>query len=47
MSDLGHREEIRVPGMSEPISQTRQVHEKLKHVADREKVNIARKECFG
>jgi 2-iminobutanoate/2-iminopropanoate deaminase len=102
MSDLGRREEIRVPGMSEPIShfthvvragrlvfvsgcvatdaagrtvggsdvvaQARQVHENLKrclaaagatfadvckvtvflkNVADREKVNIARKEYFG
>lgn len=102
MSDLGRREELRVPGMSEPIShfthvvrasrlvfvsgcvatdaagrtvggsdvvaQARQVHENLKrclaaagamfadvckvtvflkNVADREKVNIARKEYFG
>jgi 2-iminobutanoate/2-iminopropanoate deaminase len=102
MSDLGRREEIRVPGMSEPIShfthvvragrlvfvsgcvatdaegrtvgvddvvaQARQVHENLKkclaaagatfadvckvtvflkNVADREKVNIARREYFG
>ncbi len=102
MSDLGRREEIRVPGMSEPIShfthvvragrlvfvsgcvatdaegrtvggsdavaQARQVHENLKrclaaagatfadvckvtvflkNVADREKVNVARKEYFG
>jgi 2-iminobutanoate/2-iminopropanoate deaminase len=102
MSELGHREEIRVPGMSEPIShfthvvragrlvfvsgcvatdaegrtvgggdvvaQARQVHENLKkclaaagatfadvckvtvfltNVADREKVNIARREYFG
>jgi 2-iminobutanoate/2-iminopropanoate deaminase len=102
MSELGHREEIRVPGMSEPIShfthvvragrlvfvsgcvatdaegrtvggsdvvaQARQVHENLKKclaaagatfadvckvtvflkdVADREKVNIARREYFG
>ena len=102
MSDLGRRDEIRVPGMSEPIShfthvvragrlvfvsgcvatdaegrtvgggdvvaQARQVHENLKrclaaagatfadvckvtvflkNVADREKVNIARKEYFG
>lgn len=102
MSDLGRREEIRVPGMSEPIShfthvvragrlvfvsgcvatdaegrtvggsdvlaQARQVHENLKrclaaagatfadvckvtvflkNVADREKVNLARKEYFG
>ena len=102
MSERGHREEIRVPGMSEPIShfthvvragrlvfvsgcvatdaegrtvgggdvvaQARQVHENLKtclaaagatfadvckvtvflkDVADREKVNIARREYFG
>ena len=102
MSDLGRREEIRVPGMPEPIShfthvvragrlvfvsgcvatdaegrtvggsdvvaQARQVHENLKrclaaagatfadvckvtvflkNVADREKVNVARKEYFG
>jgi len=102
MSELGRREEIRVPGMSEPIShfthvvragrlvfvsgcvatdaegrtvgggdvvaQARQVHENLKtclaaagatfadvckvtvflkDVADREKVNIARREYFG
>jgi 2-iminobutanoate/2-iminopropanoate deaminase len=102
MSELGHREEIRVPGMSEPIShfthvvragrlvfvsgcvatdaegrtvgggdvvaQARQVHENLKkclaaagatfadvckvtvflkNVADREQVNIARREYFG
>lgn len=102
MSDLGRREEIRVPGMAEPVShftdvvkagrlvfvsgcvatdaegrtvggadvvaQARQVHENLKrclaaagatfadvckvtvflrNVADREKVNIARKEYFG
>ena len=102
MSDLGRREEIRVTGMSEPVShfthvvragrlvfvsgcvatdaegrtvgggdvvaQARQVHENLKrclaaagatfadvckvtvflkNVADREKVNVARKEYFG
>ncbi len=102
MQGLGRREEIRVPGMSEPIShfihvvragrlvfvsgcvatdaegrtvgggdvvaQARQVHENLKrclaaagatfadvckvtvflkNVADREKVNVARKEYFG
>ena len=102
MSELGRREEIRVPGMAEPIShfthvvkagrlvfvsgcvamdaegrtvggndvaaQARQVHENLKtclaaagatfaevckvtvflkNVADREKVNIARREYFG
>jgi len=76
-----HRQEIRVPGMPEPIShfthvvragrlvfvsgcvasdengktvgggdivaQTRQVHENIKNVADREKVNTVRKEYFG
>jgi len=102
MSELGRREEIRVPGMAEPIShfthvvragrlvfvsgcvatdaegrtvggddvvaQARQVHENLKtclaaagatfadvckvtvflkNIADREKVNVARKEYFG
>ncbi|OLD39968.1 MAG: hypothetical protein AUI57_01185 [Candidatus Rokubacteria bacterium 13_1_40CM_2_68_8] len=82
MHGIGRREEIRVPGMPEPIShftnrtiggtdataQARQVHENLKrclaaagatfadvckvtvflkNIADREKVNIARKEYFG
>src|ERR1700746_502675 len=85
MHGIGRREEIRVPGMPEPIShftnaegrtiggndataQARQVHENLKrclaaagatfadvckvtvflkNIADREKVNVARKEYFG
>lgn len=75
MSDLGRREEIRVPGMSEPISHFTHVvragrlvfvsgcvatdaagrtvggsdvvAQARQNVADREKVNIARKEYFG